>query len=322
MIDIWKEVTEIDVASFGWQLRNPMRIALIKLNKDYSVVDEDSIRLIANDSPKGSVASIMDTGDAVLRAFINGVLELRTAIRTSRADPYISKLGNELVGDTSGPNVRINTRDILKNLMYGANNPVEESGYSSININSPQVYVVAGNENPMFMDYDSGADGDVGLKLKWWNTEVLPEPIIVTVENILTGSKISTEIIPEPGELAPMIFTNDECTNFIDPGLLEISIRYKSNGKLVDGAGVLTDVCKFGMNPAEKLTPLGDDDFIFTDDLVTYGATKTLFYIGSADRIKLPHKLDNKDITTIGNSTFMDTNVTVAKIQEPVVSIE
>lgn len=323
MVDIWKNLTDISLAEFGWQMRVPVAEALRKLNYNGEADILEDIAIIRNNVNSGSLIPLARSGDKVVESILDATMKLRNMLRNSSADNFILNIVNNYLNYSQGNNYKTNIFKILKSYMNGINEGQPEAiGYDSININNPDIRIIAGNEGPMFMEYGAGAEGQIGLKIKWYSTDVRLEPIIVTVENILTGSKISTEFTPEYGEPAPMIFTNDECTNFIDPGAVRITIRYKNDETLVSGAGVITDVCKFGMNPAEKLTPLGDDDFIFTDDLVTYGATKTLFYIGSADRIKMPHKLDNKDILTIGNSTFMDTNVTVAKIQEPVTTIE
>ena len=77
---------------------------------------------------------------------------------------------------------------------------------------------------------------------------------------------------------------------------------------------IITDLTVIFTLARDTMYKANDSDFIFTDDLVDASKTKALFYIGSYNSLRMPKQLGGKDVITLGNCTFMGTNVEEVKL--------
>ena len=85
---------------------------------------------------------------------------------------------------------------------------------------------------------------------------------------------------------------------------------------------IITDLTSIFTIAKDAMYKAGDSDFIFTDDLVDNTKTKALFYIGAYESLRMPKTLGGKDVETLGNCTFMGTNVEEVKLSSQLKHIE
>lgn len=113
------------------------------------------------------------------------------------------------------------------------------------------------------------------------------------------------------------LYTGDEFTVNVPPEIKTPFSIYKFT--IVD---FITDLTVMFTLARDSMYKAKDSDFIFTDDLVDASKTKALFYIGSYESLRMPKQLGGKDVETLGNCTFMGTNVEEVKLSSQLKHIE
>lgn len=308
MNDIHWELSDISVAKYGWELREPMYRAFDKLGKHYGCsLDQPHTDLYAE-----------HYGESVRIAFANCYLPIREASRCPNGDEAFA---NFMTTDY-GYQIKTNAHDALKGLI----GPMATDTRKALSTggSSKSIRIVAGNEEPMFKVGDLIGIAVTGTAAGFGDLD--PETglyfITVYVENMLTGTHYSQTITSEnkmyDGETVRM-FTKDELTAFIDPGLIEITFLNNP-----DSAGkyptIDTSYCLFGDSPAEGGFITDESDYIYK--YTSNDHSETISYIGEFDEIKMPSELNNEPLTVIGLTTFSHQNMKKVIIPEGVETIE
>lgn len=321
MADIWRELSDISMASFAWALRDPMRFGLIELSKavgfsstDYGQFEE----VIGNYSRRPDVRAISTTGDGVIMAFINWSLYLRSLAGTSAVDLSFVEMATEYLGESKGPIFKKDIFRILKGIMDGINSSAAETPYEYLSDKMGTVTIVAGNNSPMFKSYN---ESTTGLELRF-PEDIGRTTMVVRVENVLTGEYQEIQYTSMSSSTGVILFTDDALTNMIDPGIIRVTVKDPETGALLTNIEIRTAYCKFGMTPAERMYTLTDADFTYTEDMTDPTGQRSLRYISNYDRVKTPATLDGDPFLSVGYETFMEKDVTAVKIQAPVTTIE
>ena len=320
MVDIYRELSEISVSEFGLEVREPIYTALSELKKLGDVPEEFDtyLRIIRNSVTRGSEQPLALSGDEVIKAFMKASLYIRSIIRTKNCDNELKGMYNNFITYSFGNRYRGQIHRILKGLMDGHNDLISEEEYSHFRLNGTATLLV-GNDSNMFKINDNA----IGIKLVFPD-EVGTDEMTITIENLLTDCDPVVETYtPETAtEGYTYIFTDDLPTLLLDPGLVRIKVTDSATGHIRGNIIIDAYYCNFGMNEPEGFFPVSDDDFIFTDDFVVENGSKTLFYIGTYKFIKMPSTLGGDDVITLGNCTFMNTDVRAVKISPTVRHIE
>lgn len=247
MIDIYRELTEISIAEFGWQVRDPIRRALQKLSIGQSL-DQAPFNALANTHNSGK------TGNNFVKAFVDLCLQLRTAIRrTEEIDNNLINVINNFYDYSDGPMFRRQFYETLLGFMNCVNNPQEESTYRSVIFSSiPGICrIIAGNEEQMFMKYQHEEDTERGIEIKY-PSSASDTITVITVTNVVDGSSVSQEVRPTDDTTWYNPFNNNQIYYNVYAGILKIEVTYKDTGLPVDGCDIRFDVCKFGDETPEE----------------------------------------------------------------------
>lgn len=319
IVDIWRELTEISVANYGWELRIPARDALGKLyhlrrpqNPD-SIVGYSFLTLdkMGDDFRKDLVLKGFKTSNP------KGFLIERDFVHSSLGDDAIL----EFFTTTKGYRIKASLYDALKNLCSGdyTDDILEFSEQGPVQL------LIAGNNFPMFKPYYIVTSDDYGIDFEGTVDGVgrLNEDetysITMTVENIYTGTTYS-ETITRDDKLYNTehitFFTDNSLTYCIDPGMLRITV---DDGESNPHGTIKTRVCKFGMTPAIGVFPTDDSDYTFYEG---NDHSETISYIGEPTELLMPTTLGNQPLTLIGGYTFYKTDVEKVIIPEGVETIE
>lgn len=308
MNDIHWELSDISVAKYGWELREPMYRAFKKLSEYYSC-------------PLGSHHTALyadKDGEDVRKAFANCYLPIREASRCPNGDDALANF----MTTNYGYQIKTNAHDALKGLI-GPMATYTRKALATSGL-SKSTYIVAGNEESMFKVGNLIGIAITGTAAGFGDldSETGLYYITVYVENMLTGTHYSQTITSEnkmyDGETARMFF-KDELTAFIDPGLIQITFLNNP-----DSAGkyptIDTSYCLFGDSPAEGIINTDESDYIYK--YTSNDHSETISYIGEYDEIKMPSKLNNEPLTVIGLTTFSHQNMKRVIMPEGVETIE
>lgn len=318
-VDIWRELTEISVANYGWELRIPARDALGKLYHLRRPQNPDSIvgySFLTNDKMGDDFRN-----DLVLKGFKTsnpkGFLIERDFVHSSLGDDAIL----EFFTTTKGYRMKKSLHDALKNLCSGdyTDDILEFSEQGPVQL------LIAGNNFPMFKPYYIVTSDDYGIDFEGTVDGVgrlNPDDtysITMTVENIYTGTTY-TETITRDDKLYNTehitFFTDNVITYVVDPGMLRITV---DDGESNPHGTIKTRVCKFGMTPAIGVYPTYDSDYIYDYD---EDHSETISYIGDKTELLIPEKLNEKTLTIVGACTFYKTDIERVVIPEGVETIE
>ena len=299
MVDITNEVTQILTSEFAAHMRDPMRKGLAKVSRDLDVDIEDDLNIIGNFA---SLSKKPDTGPSVVKAFVDAATAIRSEARISgELDLYLSRIVQNYSNTSDGSIYRYNIGKALDSLANGVNHPTEWSTYKSIRevLDSSGVYILAGNDDPMFMTYEHTHATDYGVQI------VCPEGGIsssfaLVFDNLLTGD---TWDIPVIGSGSDLPFTgtitigdNNEISEYLDPGYLKISIRYYGT-EPSSPPYIQFDACRFGNNE-----PGPDPNLSFEVDLTRFDPSDAKLYSTRGDEI---------GVVTMGSGTVADNVYTV-----------
>lgn len=308
MVDIWKNLTDISLAEFGWQLRAPVAEALRKLNYNAEADIVDDIAIIRNNVNSGSLIPLARSGDKVVESILDATMKIRSLLRNSSVDNYILNIVDNYLKYSQGNNYKTNIFKILKAYMNGINDDVyEQGGYTLIDEKGEAIFL-AGNEDTMIKPQ---SDSDyAGLRIVF-DEDVSYTEFIVTVENIFGEDKLTITHTPTVGQQDMVIWVYDEITNIIPPGILRVSIVDAATGEKRNDVRICSYACKFGMNEPEGYFITTERDYIYTTDDTS---SHILLYIGPFKRIKTPVTLDNKPVESISSSAFYEQGMEAVKI--------
>lgn len=308
MVDIWKNLTDINLAEFGWQLRVPVAEALRNLNYNGEADILDDIAIIRNNVNSGSLIPLARSGDKVVESILDATMKLRTLLRNSSVDSYILSIVNNYLNFSQGNNYKTNIFKILKSYMNGINNEVyEQGGYTLIDKKGEAIFL-AGNEDIMIKPQP---DTDyAGLRIVF-DENISYTEFIVTVENIFGEAKLTLNYTPTAGQQDMVIWVYDEITNIIPPGILRVSIVDAATGEIRNDVHIYSYACKFGMNEPEGYFTTTERDYVYITDATS---AHILLYIGPFKRIKTPVTLDNKPVESISSSAFYEQDMQAVKI--------
>lgn len=308
MNDIHWELSDISLAKYGWELREPMYRAFDKLGKYYGCsLGQSHTDLYADKD-----------GEDVRKAFANCYFPIREASRCPNGDDALANF----MTTNYGYQIKTNAYDALKGLIGPmatyTRKTLATSGLSK------STYIVAGNEESMFKVGDLIGIAITGTATGFGDldSETGLYYITVYVENMLTGTHYSQTITSEnkmyDGETARMFF-KDELTAFIDPGLIKITFLNNP-----DSAGkyptIDTNYCMFGDSPALGYIQTDDSDYVY--QTFSGDHSESIYYTGDFPAIKLPTTLGGEAFTVIGNSTFYNKDLEKVVIPEGITTIE
>ena len=308
MNDIYWELSDISLAKYGWELREPMYRAFDKLSKYYSCSLGSYLSALYAD----------EYGQDVKIAFANCYFSIREASRCPNGDEALANF----MTTSYGYQIKNNAHNALKWLI-GPMATYTRKSLATLGYNK-STYIVAGNEESMFKTGNLIGIAITGTEAGFGDLD--PETglyfITVYVENVLTGSHYSQTITSEnkmfDGETVRMFF-KDELTAFIDPGLIEITFLNNpdSDGKY---PAIDTNYCLFGDSPALGYIQTDDTDYVY--QTFSGSHSESIYYLGDFPAIKLPTTLGGEAFTVIGNSTFYDKGLEKVIIPDGIERIE
>lgn len=306
MVDIWRELTDIDTAEFGWELREPIVSAFKKLYNEDEIQKELSI--IGNYGSTGTLKRLATTGDAVIQTFLEVILKIRSELHVESADDDIYQIVNNYLNYSYGDKYKLRIYKVLKAYMNASNTgSYTEPGYNHIVATGEAVFL-AGNE---LMMIKSQAETEyAGLRLNF-DENVREEEFTVTIENLFGGANLVQTWTPVAGQQGVNMWIYDEITNLIPPGIIKVTITDSATGAIRTDVHIDSYACKFGMAEPEGYFQTYEENYVYTTDATS---AHILLYIGPFKRIKTPVTLDNKPVESISSSAFYEQDMQAVKI--------
>lgn len=306
MVDIWRELTDIDTAEFGWELREPIVSAFKKLYSEDEIQKELSI--IGNYGSTGTLKRLATAGDAVIQTFLEVILKIRSELHVESADDDIYQIVNNYLNYSYGDKYKLRIYRVLKAYMNASNTgSYTEPGYNHI-VATGEATFLAGNELMMIKPQPN--TDYAGLRIVFGENISYTE-FIVTIENIFGDAKLTLTHTPSEGQQDMVMWVYDEITNVIPPGILKVTITDSATGAIRTDVHIDSYACKFGMNEPEGYSTTTERDYIYTTDATS---AHILLYIGPFKRIKTPITLDNKPVESISSSAFYEQDMQAVKI--------